>query len=74
MTGYWNTDTSQFDNDFQREVGQVLRHGSLHVLYQYTSHGHPQHSVSYMLDCGVNRGLARQNDHHQLEGYVFFRS
>ena len=60
-------DSSQLDVDLETQVGESLGRGLVDILGLDTLSGHPQQRVSHPLDLGIDGGLAREDDHHQLE-------
>ena len=57
-------DASEFDVDFEAEVGQGLGRRLVDVLGLDALRGHAQDRVAHALDLGVHRRLAGQNHHN----------
>ena len=60
-------DSTELDVDLQTQIRQGLGRGFVDILGLDTLSGHPQQRVSHPLDLGIDGGLAREDDHHQLE-------
>ena len=60
-------DSAQLDIDFETQVGEGLGRCLVDILGLDTLSGHPKHSVTDSLDLGIDRGLAGQHHHDQLE-------
>merc|ERR1719507_253978 len=62
-------DTTKLDIDLETQIGQGLRGGLVHILRLHALRGYAEHSVPHPLDLCIDRGLARQHHHHQLQGW-----
>ena len=66
----WHQDTvdpSELDIDLETEVGECLRRCFVHILGLDTLSCHSQDCIANSLDLSIDRGLARQHHHNELQ-------